>query len=125
MQRERKGEEMMETYISFYLKANRIHVFVDALRDIGSPKRICFMISADGKKLLVAPYNKRDFVSHGVPDEVYSGMGGMEISSIKLCRLLAGMFQWDAARSYRVPGKVYSEKRIAVFELEKAEIIDH
>ena len=24
----------METYISFYLKANRIHVFVDALREI-------------------------------------------------------------------------------------------
>ena len=70
---------MMETYISFYLKANRIHVFVDALREIGSPKRICFMISDDGKTLLVVPYQKRDFVSHKVPSEVYKGVGGMEV----------------------------------------------
>ena len=115
---------MMETYISFYLKANRIHVFVDALREIGSPKRICFMISDDGKKLLVVPYQKQDFVSHKVPSEVYKGVGGMEVSSLKLCALIAKMYNWDTDRSYRVPGIVYSQKHIAVFELTAAEVIN-
>ena len=35
---------MNGTYLSFYLKANRIHVFVDALRLIGCTANICFMI---------------------------------------------------------------------------------
>ena len=40
---------MSETFLSFYLKANRIHVFVDALREIGQPTNICFMVGPDGK----------------------------------------------------------------------------
>lgn len=54
---------MTNTYISFYLNANRVHVFIEALRGIGSPKRICFMIDKDGRNLLLVPYGKRDFVS--------------------------------------------------------------
>ena len=37
----RMANNMADTYISFYLRNNRIHVFVDALRGIGSPKYIC------------------------------------------------------------------------------------
>lgn len=115
---------MYETNISFYLKANRIHIFVDALRRLGSPARICFMIEENGETLLIAPYEKRDFKSHGVPKEVYSGTGAMEVSSMKLCRIIAGLHDWDTNRSYRVPGKVYSEKNVAIFNLKEAELID-
>ena len=115
---------MQETFISFYLKANRIHIFVDALRGLGSPSRICFMIEENGETLLIAPYEKRDFKSHGVPKEVYSGTGGMEVSSMKLCRIIAGLHKWDTSRSYRVPGKVYAEKKVAIFSLKEAELID-
>lgn len=115
---------MYETNISFYLKANRIHIFVDALRRLGSPARICFMIEENGETLLIAPYEKRDFKSHGVPKEVYSGTGTMEVSSMKLCRIIAGLHDWDTSRSYRVPGKVYSEKNVAIFNLKEAELID-
>lgn len=115
----------METNISFYLRANRIHIFVDALRGIGEPSRICFMISKNGESLLITPYDKRDFKSHGVPQEVYSGTGSMEISSIKLCRIIADLHGWQLYQSYRVPGKVYESKRIAIFDLDKAEIIEH
>ena len=114
---------MDETYISFYLKANRIHVFIEALRVIGSPKRICFMISEDGKKLLMAPYRKRDFRSHGVPKDVYSGIGGMEISSMKLCRLIAELYSWDLERSYRVPGLFREDHNVILFDLRRAEEI--
>lgn len=116
---------MMETNISFYLKTSRIHIFVDALREIGEPSRICFMISENGTNLLIAPYNKRDFKSHGVPREVYFGIGGMEISSIKLCRIIAQKQSWDLSRSYRVPGKAYENQRIAIFDLDKATAIQH
>lgn len=115
---------MQETYISFYLKANRIHVFVDSLRGLGSPSRICFMIDENGKTLMIAPYEKRDFKSHGVPPDVYSGAGGMEVSSMKLCRIIAGLHHWDLSRSYRVPGKIHEEQKVAIFSLSAAEVID-
>ena len=115
----------METNISFYLRSNRIHIFVDALRGIGSPSRICFMISESGESLLVMPYDKRDFKSHGVPQEVYAGTGGMEISSMKLCRIIAKLHGWELYQSYRVPGKVYEGKKVAIFDLDKAEAIEH
>ena len=48
----------------------------------------------------------------------------MEVSSLKLCALIAKMYNWDTDRSYRVPGIVYSQKHIAVFELTAAEVIN-
>lgn len=114
---------MAETYISFYLKAYRIHVFVDALRGIGSPSRICFMISEDRRSLLLAPYHKRDLRSHNVPRNVYNGTGGMEISSMKLCRLIADLYAWDSSLSYRVPGRIYENKKVVIFDLPRADAI--
>jgi len=113
-----------ETYISFYLKSNRIHLFVDSLRNMGSPSRICFMIEESGETLLVAPYEKRDFKSHYVPPVVYNGTGGMEVNSFKLCRMIANLHHWDVSRSYRIPGKVYSEQKVAIFSLSEAEAIE-
>lgn len=114
---------MSETYISFYLRANRIHVFADALRGIGSPSRICFLLDSDGKALLMVPYAKRDFKSHRVPSKTYSGKAGVEISSMGLCKLVANRHGWDISRSYRVPGRVSSAQALAAFDLEKAEMI--
>ncbi len=114
---------MVNTYISFYLNANRIHIFIEALRGIGSPKRICFMIDKDGRNLLLVPYDKRDFVSHGVPKEVYCGLDSMEVCSKKLCRLIAGLHGWDTAYSYRVPGFAKEEQKLAIFDLTQAEQI--
>lgn len=115
---------MTRTYLSFYLKASRIHIYVDALREIGSPARICFMIAEDSRTLLLAPYKKRDLKSHCVPAQVYRGSGGMEVSSIKLCGLIAGLYSWDISKSYRIPGRIYYEKKAVIFELSKAEIIE-
>ena len=116
---------MNESYISFYLKSNRIHVFVKTLKGIGCPHRICFMISSDGRSLLLVPYEKRDFKSHYISPRVYQGDMDCDIHSYKLCRILAGQHHWDLNRSYRVPGRVYPEKQIAVFELASAKVLDH
>lgn len=115
---------MRETYISFYLKANRIHIFVDSLRELGSPSRICFMIEKSGETLMIAPHEKKDFKSHNVPPKVYRGAGRMEISSMKLCHIIAELHHWDLNRSYRVPGKIYAAQKVAIFSLGEAEIID-
>lgn len=97
---------MNETFISFYLKANRIHVFVDALRGIGSPKYIGFMLKENGQSLAMLPYDKKDFHSHRVPSSVYNGGKRMDVSSMKLCTMLADMYNWEQERSYRVPGDI-------------------
>ncbi|MBD5103277.1 MAG: hypothetical protein HDT47_00225 [Ruminococcaceae bacterium] len=81
------------------------------------------MIGKNGRTLLIAPYEKRDFKSHGVPDKVYKSVVSMEINSIRLCRLIAEAHNWDITRSYRVPGKINIKQNVAVFDLSNAEII--
>lgn len=111
---------MNETYISFYLRYNRIHVFTNALREIGEPSRICFMIGENGHSLLMVPYKKRDFRSHYVPRDVYNGCDSMEINSMKLCRIIAFIHNWDVRKSYRVPGRIFPDEQLVIFNLDGA-----
>lgn len=113
---------MIETHISFYMKTYRIHIYRDMLTGIGSPKRICFMVADDGHSLLVLPYEKRDLRSHLVPAKAYrSGAhGGMEVNSMRLCKIISKLHGWEANASYRVPGKVLPEQKIAAFDLTRA-----
>ena len=114
---------MDNTFISFYLKENKIHVFTETLRAIGCPKRICFYLDQEGTRLLMRPYPRKDFVSHQVPETVYRGTDSMEVNSKKLCRILADQHGWDVTRSYRAPGVIIQEKKLAAFDLTRAEII--
>ena len=114
---------MEKVYISFYLRANRIHIFVSALRKIGCPERICFLMDKDGDSLILSPYKKRDFRSHRVPKEIYQGNRSLEISSMKLCHLIAKIHHWDTSKSYRVPGKTNTELNAILFTLSEAVII--
>ena len=117
-------DDSFSSNISFYLKSSRVHVFVEALRGMGCPSRICFLINKEGNSLLMVPYGKRDFISHAVPKDVYSGCDCMEVSSLKLCRIIANLHGWEMDKSYRVPGTVYPEQRMAIFYLPKAVIIN-
>ena len=114
---------MKKTFISFYLKGYQIHVFVTALKGIGSPRRICFMLSPDGKFLLLLPHEKRDLRSHNVPEKVYQGSGDYRISSYKLCHMLAEIHHWDLNSTYRVPGTIHPEKNLVLFDLAAAWVI--
>ena len=116
---------MNDTYISFYLRANRVHIFVDALRGIGHPKYICFMIEQNGRTLALTPYPKKDFYSHRVPPSVYNGSKSMEVSSKRLCRILADLYGWDLEASYRVPGTIIQKQNVVLFYLDEAEVIEH
>lgn len=81
------------------------------------------MIEESGETLMITPYEKRDFKSHGVPPNVYTGTGGMEVSSMKLCRIIADLHHWDLDHSYRIPGKIHEEQKVAIFSLRAAEMI--
>ena len=111
---------MEDTYLSFYLRNNRIHVFLDMLRGIGNPKYICFLIDEKGETLAITPYEKKDFHSHRVPNAVYHGQKSLEVSSKSLCQILAKMYDWDLDCSYRVPGKVLKNNQVAIFYLKKS-----
>ena len=115
---------MTETFLSFYLRSNQILVHVASLRAIGSPHRICFLISPDGKSLLLIPYGKRDLKSHNIPYDVYRGSGGFRVNSKALCRILAGMHSWDTSCSYRVPGTIHRDRQLITFDLEAAGMIN-
>ena len=95
-------------------------IFADTLRRIGSPKRICFLIAEDGRTMLLRAHRKRDLQSHKVPGDVYSGGRSLEISSQKLCQILAELHGWNMERSYRVPDMVAQEALWVVFHLDKA-----
>ena len=114
---------MNGVYLSFYLKANRIHIFAETLRGIGRPGRIRFLLSKDGRTLLMQAHAQRDFTSHMVPREVYDGKRQLEISSHKLCKILTELHGWDTACSYRVPGRIAMDARSVLFFLDKAEAI--
>ena len=116
---------MSNTNLSFYLSVYRIHVFVDTLRSIGSPSFICFLVGNDGTYLAMAPYGKKDFHSHRISKKTYEGGKGLEISSLPLCSLLAERHNWDMSLSYRVPGTILKENNVSLFDLSKAQIIEH
>ena len=116
---------MDNTFISFYLKEYKIRVFTESLRRMGDPKRICFMLDQDEKRLLMLPHEKKDFVSHAVPDSVYRGRRHMQVNSKKLCWMLAEQHGWDRSRSYRVPGVILPDKQMAAFDLTKATLINN
>ena len=114
---------MNGVHISFYLKTSRIHIFTETLRLIGYPKRICFLFFADGQALLIRAHENRDLKSHKVPQDVYDGGRSFEISSWKLCKILADLHSWDLKHSYRIPGVLMRGRRSVRFSLAKAEVI--
>lgn len=111
---------MTETYLSFYLRNNRIHIFVEALRGISSPQFICFMMGNHADSLVLAPYGKKDFHSHRVPQSVYHGKKSLELASIRLCKMLIESLHWDANMSYRVPGTIIEQQNVVIFDLKRA-----
>lgn len=112
---------MAETYLSFYLRNNRIHIFTEALRGIGSPQVVCFLMGSNGESLVLSPYSKKDFHSHRVPPSVYHGKKSFELTSIRLCKMLAANFNWDCNMSYRVPGVILEQQKIVMFDLRQAQ----
>ena len=108
------------TYISFYLRSNKIHIFSAALREIGTPRYIRFLVHAEKLQLVMQAYHKKEFISFRVPKEGIFTYGSMEVASKAFCQLVAVRLGWDITKSYRIPGIVYPAQKIVVFDLTKS-----
>ena len=114
---------MYDTFISFYLSGGRLHIQSDALRKIGCPSFVRFLMNEDGCSMVMAPYNRKVFASMRVPKGVYDKSlkrNQMEIKCAPFCRLMAQHLGWEADCSYRIQGKVYASQRIVKYDLHTA-----
>ena len=68
-------KRMHETFISFYLAGGRVHIKADAVRGIGEPPFVRFLIAKDGKSIVMEPYNRKVFASMRVPPTMYNKTG--------------------------------------------------
>ena len=114
--------EQTDTSLSFYLRSNTVRVFTNALREIGEPKFIRFLINEERMEMVLQPYHKKDFQSFRVPKGLYQpdSTQSMRVHSQAFCRLLAMRLGWDCDESYRVPGTVIRTQRMIVFQLRHA-----
>ena len=111
-----------DTYISFYLRKPRVHIHSKVISDIGHPKFIRFLVKEDGSSIIVEAYHKKDFQSHRVPERT-NKKWEMEVYSLALCTLLKNKLNWNAGKSYRIPGKTYPKQHLAVFDLGSAALM--
>lgn len=115
-------------YLSFYLSSDTVYVFCDVLHRIGRPPYVRFLINPNTMQLVIQPYHKKEFTSFRVPKAMYKNLPEKHVSfrirSRAFCQLLAAKMGWNADRSYRIPGTVYSKYSIARFDLIEAREIN-
>ncbi len=111
-------------YLSFYLSSNTVYIFCGALRKMGRPAYVRFLIDANAMRLAMQPYHKMEFTSFRVPKALYDDQPGKHVSfrihSRAFCQLIAVKMGWDADKSYRIPGAIYSKCSTACFNLADA-----
>ena len=110
------------TYVSFYLKDGKIHVYADAIRSLGSPNYIRFLLGKDGSSMIMEPYHKKEFQSIRVKKN-NSISHNLCFRCKPLCRLLENALGWNDSQSYRIPGKIITSQRIILFDLARAAVI--
>lgn len=125
--RQRQVVSVYDTYISFYFTGGRIHIQPEALRKIGCPPYVRFLMSPDGKAMIMEPYNRKVFASMRVPKGLYGETVKrfrMEVKCAPFCRLIAHHLGLDESCSYRIQGKVYPSQRIVKYDLNTAYAIN-
>ena len=109
------------TYVSFYLKDGKIHVYADAIRSLGSPDFIRFRLNQNGSLMIMEPYHKKEFQSIRVKKVTISGK--LYFRCRPLCSLLERARGWNHSQSYRIPGRLIQKQRIVLFDLIQATAI--
>ena len=108
------------TYISFYLRSNTIRIFKKTIYNLGVPQFIRFHVNREGTSMLIEEYDKITLNSFRIPKNIDDTEGSMEVYSKPFSRLMAYKQKWDTDKSYRVPGRVIGNQRVAVFDLSQA-----
>lgn len=117
-------ESQNKTYISFYLKDGVIHIYTDAIRFLGEPNYIRFLVNHNGSSMVMQAYDKKEFQSIRVHKNAERTLLQTRFRSAAMCRLMTYVLGWDKNKSYRVPGKYIHSQKIVVFDMPRAEIIN-
>ena len=118
-------ESKNKTYVSFYLKDGMINVYTDAIRFLGEPNYIRFLLNGDGSSMILQAYHKKEFQSIRVPKNADRTWTQTRFCSAPMCRLMKYALGWEPDKSYRVPGKYSPAQKIVVFDMTKATIINN
>lgn len=114
-----------KTHLSFYLAYNTFRVFTDAVRHVGCPGYVRFLINPDDLRMAMEAYDKKGLTSFKVPGKLFSDTKGtsMRIHSKRFCHLLADKMGWDVTRSYRIPGDIFPRQQVVIFDLSQAVVV--
>lgn len=114
--------ENNDTFISFYLSSNTFRVSTRALRVLNAPVYVRFLINPDKNLMAMESYYRKEFTSFRIKRKVLldSKYHSFRIISKKLCVLLARQMDWNPRKSYRIPGTIYPDKKVVIYQLEGA-----
>ena len=114
------------TYISFYLSDGTCKVFTNAIRTLGNPKYVRFLINPVTLAMAMEEYGEKTFTSFKISKNMLGGRNchGLRIYSKKFCDVVATRMGWDPKKSYRVPGFIYPEQKLVIYDLTSAKEIE-
>ena len=110
------------TFISFYLKSNTIRVSKKSLKIMGEPPYVRFLVNRDNQKMIMQGYDRISQISFRVRKQMCR-KGSREtlfVHSKAFCLMIAHWMDWDEGKSYRIPGVVYPEQKIVLFNVSEA-----
>ena len=110
------------TFMSFYLKDTQMRISTKALRDIGMPYYVRFLVNPQTNQMIMQAYDKKELTSFKVARKVFidSKYHSFRIASKQFCTAVTHQLHWDMNRSYRVPGVIYSKQNLVQFDLSAA-----
>ena len=98
-------------------------MFADALRNLGTPNYIRFLLGKDGSSMIMEPYHKKEFQSIRVKKDNEQMHHKLCFRCKLFCKLLENTLGWTNLYSYRVPGRLIPSQRIILFDLTQATAI--
>lgn len=102
------------------MRQGKVHIALDAIRALGQPNYIRFMLNQNGTSMVMEPYHKLELQSIRVPKDIDQNLRKCRFGCIRLCRLLAYALGWDDKTTYRIPGKIIPAQKIVIFDMTKA-----
>lgn len=98
-------------------------MYADAIRFLGKPNYIRFLLNKDGSSMLMEPYHKKEFQSIRVHKDLDREPQKLQFRCRPLCRLMAYTLTWETEKSYRIPGRYVPAQGVVVFDMTKATVI--
>ncbi|MCF0238805.1 MAG: hypothetical protein HUK24_09405 [Sphaerochaetaceae bacterium] len=114
----------LDTYISFYLSKCTFRLFKSALRQIGNPPYIRFLVSNKDMSIVMQAFDEKTQISFKISEKMLAkgNSQSLVVHSKRLCSILASVMGWDVTKNYRIKGRIYPSQQLVKFDLSTAVI---